>query len=159
VASDWIWEVDKNGFYTYSSPKLFDILGYTTEEIIGKMPFDFMPSPEANRLFKIFNDIRASQKSFDCLENINLHKNGHSVILETSGVPIFDINGKFTGLNLTPAEIKVANLIRRGNNAKEIAELMSLSPRTIYNHRKNIRKKLGIDNKETNLRSYLLSIF
>jgi DNA-binding NarL/FixJ family response regulator len=62
-------------------------------------------------------------------------------------------------LNLTPAEIKVANLIRHGNNAKEIAELMSLSPRTIYNHRKKIRKKLGIENKETNLRSYLLSIF
>jgi PAS domain S-box-containing protein len=98
VTSDWIWEVDKNGFYTYSSPKVFDILGYKAEEIIGKTPFDFMPSPEADQVFMIFNNIRASQKSFDCLENINLHKNGHSVILESSGVPIFDTNGKFTGL-------------------------------------------------------------
>jgi PAS domain S-box-containing protein len=275
VTSDWIWEVDKNGFYTYSSPKVFDILGYKAEEIIGKTPFDFMPPPEADRLFKIFNDIRASQKSFDCLENINLHKNGHSVILETSGVPIFDTNGKFTGyrgidrditqrkrvqeelqkahdelenrveertkeleieksnlneanialqvlldkrhedkkemeenvltnvkemmipyfekirktklnvhqktilsilesylneivspftrktsrayLNLTPSEIEVANLIRHGRTSKEIADIMSLSLRTIYNHRKSIRKKLEIEDKKTNLRSYLLS--
>ena len=61
-------------------------------------------------------------------------------------------------LNLTPVEIKVANLIRHGNNSKEISEIMNLSPRTIYNHRKNIRKKLGLEDKKTNLRSHLLSI-
>jgi DNA-binding CsgD family transcriptional regulator len=64
-----------------------------------------------------------------------------------------------TYLNLTPVEIEVANLIRFGSNSKEIADIMGLSPRTIYNHRKNIRKKLGIENKKTDLRSYLLSIF
>ncbi|HKJ32181.1 MAG TPA: PAS domain S-box protein [Balneolales bacterium] len=62
-------------------------------------------------------------------------------------------------LNLTPTEIHVANLIRHGINSKEIAELMGLSPQTIYNHRKNIRKKFGLENKRTNLRSHLLSIY
>jgi len=62
-------------------------------------------------------------------------------------------------LNLTPTEIEVANLIRYGSDSKEIADLLSLSPRTIYNHRRNIRKKFGLDNKKTDLRSYLLSIY
>jgi PAS domain S-box-containing protein len=62
-------------------------------------------------------------------------------------------------LNLTPTEIEVANLVRYGSNSKEIAELMGLSPRTIYNHRKNIRKKFGLENKKTNLRSHLLSTY
>ncbi|MCJ7540522.1 MAG: PAS domain S-box protein, partial [Desulfobacterales bacterium] len=62
-------------------------------------------------------------------------------------------------LNLTPTEIHVANLIRQGINSKEISDIMSLSPRTIYNHRKNIRKKFGLESKKTNLRSHLLSIY
>jgi PAS domain S-box-containing protein len=60
-------------------------------------------------------------------------------------------------LNLTPTEIQVANLIRHGSNSKEIADILGLSPRTIYNHRKNIRNKFGLKNKKTNLRSHLLS--
>jgi len=51
ITSDWIWEVDKFGFYTYVSPKVHDMLGYKPEEIIGETPFDLMPPAEANRDF------------------------------------------------------------------------------------------------------------
>jgi len=59
--------------------------------------------------------------------------------------------------SLTPMEIQVANLIKEGKNTKEIGEVMTLSPRTIETHRKNIRKKLGIEKRKGNLRSYLLT--
>ena len=277
MTSDWIWEVDHNGFYTYASPKIKDILGYEPEEIIGKTPFDLMTAEEADRVFKIFDTIRGSQQPFHLLENENLHKKGYPVVLETSGIPIFDADGKFCGYrgvdrditrrkqarealrkardelenrvkertreleiqktnleetnialqvllearqedkkeiednvltnvksmiapyfkkikktrlddqqkailnimesylneiispfsrkiplkysSLTPTEIQVASLIRHGMISKEIAEIMGLSPQTIYNHRKNIRKKLGLENKKTNLRSRLLSTY
>jgi PAS domain S-box-containing protein len=97
ITSDWIWEVDKNGFYTYVSPKIRDMLGYEPEEIIGKTPFDLMPPEEADRVTKIFNNISASQKTFDCLENLNLHKDGHPVVLETSGIRTFSDAGEFLG--------------------------------------------------------------
>jgi DNA-binding CsgD family transcriptional regulator len=61
-------------------------------------------------------------------------------------------------LNLTPAEIQIANLIRHGNMTKEIAEIMNVSPRTIETHRKNIRRKVGLEGKRANLRSHLLSL-
>lgn len=50
VTSDWIWEVDANATYTYASPNVKNFLGYEPREVIGKTPFDFMPSEEANRV-------------------------------------------------------------------------------------------------------------
>ncbi|TET62318.1 PAS domain S-box protein [Candidatus Aerophobetes bacterium] len=61
-------------------------------------------------------------------------------------------------LGLTPAQIQVANLVRQGKRTKDIAELLDLSPKTIEDHRKNLRKKLGLKNKKANLRAHLLSI-
>jgi PAS domain S-box-containing protein len=61
-------------------------------------------------------------------------------------------------LNLTQAEIQIANLIRQGNSSKEIAEIINISVRTVNTHRRNIRKKIGLNKKRVNLRSYLLSL-
>lgn len=58
-------------------------------------------------------------------------------------------------LNLTPTEIQVADLIRLGHSSKDISSLLNVSLDAVSFHRKNIRKKLGLTNKTTNLRSYL----
>jgi DNA-binding CsgD family transcriptional regulator len=55
-------------------------------------------------------------------------------------------------------EIRVADLIQQGSSSKEIAALLGLSLRTIESHRKNIRSRLGIANKNENLRAFLLSL-
>jgi PAS domain S-box-containing protein len=86
---DWVWEVDADARYTYASPKIKDILGYAPEETIGKTPFDFMQREEAERVGRKFLEIKNERRSFANLLNVNLHKDGHEVILETSGVPIF----------------------------------------------------------------------
>ncbi|MBE0537521.1 MAG: PAS domain S-box protein [Phycisphaerae bacterium] len=95
--SDWIWEIDTANRYTYVSPTVKDLLGYTPEEVLGKSPFDFMSAEEAARVGGSFNAIRQLCEPFRGLENVSLHKDGHEVVLETSGVPIYDAYGNFSG--------------------------------------------------------------
>ena len=59
---------------------------------------------------------------------------------------------------LTPKEMQIASMVRQGLSTKVIAATLSLSPETVSIHRKNIRKKLGLDSKTANLRSYLMSL-
>lgn len=57
--------------------------------------------------------------------------------------------------NLSPSEVLVVNHIKQGHSNKEIASMLNLSIRTVEFHRDNIRKKLGIKNRNINLHTYL----
>lgn len=59
---------------------------------------------------------------------------------------------------LTPQEMQIASLVKDGKTSKEIADVLHVSETTVHFHRKNLRNKLGLKNKSTNLRSYLLSL-
>jgi PAS domain S-box-containing protein len=92
---------------------------------------------------------------------LNEKQKAYVAILESS---LDDIVSPFSRklsswyLKFTPAEMQIANLIRGGKSTKEIAELLSLSSDTIETHRKNIRRKIGINNKRINLRTCLSHI-
>ena len=95
--SDWVWEVNVQGVYTYVSPKVQETLGYTPEEVLGGTPFDLMPPGEAQRVRAIFDTVVASQQPCYNIENTNRHKDGHEVVLETNAVPVFDASGNLIG--------------------------------------------------------------
>jgi len=96
-SSDLVWEVDARGTYTYVSPKVRDLLGYTPEEVIGRTPFDLMLPDEAVRLRAWFKDIVASRQPMYGVENANRHKDGRVVVLETNAVPFFHASGALAG--------------------------------------------------------------
>jgi len=59
--------------------------------------------------------------------------------------------------HLTDQEMRVAMMIKNGMTSQQIGDLLCISLHTVKTHRKNIRKKLKIDNTDINLVSYLKS--
>ena len=96
-SADWIWEIDKNGFYTFASGKVKQILGYESHEIVGKTPFDLMPKHEAARVRQIYSQLMEDKQPLVDLVNWNLGKNGRLVCLQTNAVPILDGNSELVG--------------------------------------------------------------
>jgi len=94
---EWIWEVDTEGRYTYSSPMVERVLGYTTEEILGKRFYDFFHSDEREQLKSAAFEVFKRKEPFVNFVNRNIHKDGHIVVLETSGVPIIGPDGQLLG--------------------------------------------------------------
>ncbi|MFC1462059.1 PAS domain S-box protein [Verrucomicrobiota bacterium] len=60
--------------------------------------------------------------------------------------------------SLTPKETEISNLVRGGMSTKEVADFLHISLRTVETHRNNIRRKLGLAKKRTNLTTYLRSL-
>lgn len=96
-AMEWIWEVDTRGKYTYASPVVEQILGYKPEEILGKHFYDFFHPEDQEELKKAAFEAFAKKQSFKEFINRNVHKDGETVWLSTSGVPILDEKGELLG--------------------------------------------------------------
>ena len=58
-----------------------------------------------------------------------------------------DNNKYHLKFELSERERQVLYMIRCGNNSKKIAEILNLSPKTVYTHRRNLMRKLGCENR------------
>jgi diguanylate cyclase (GGDEF)-like protein/PAS domain S-box-containing protein len=154
-SSDLIWEVDINARYTYLSPNIKELLGYEANERIGKSPFDFMPEDEAKSIAKKFAEILNERRPFTALENTNQHKDGHKVIMETNGLPIFDEEGLLSGYRGIDRDITERK--RSEEKIKHMAyydELTDLPNRTLFKDRLTQECHLADRNK-----SYVAILF
>ena len=97
TTSDWVWETDEQGVYTYVSPRVADVLGYEPNEMLGKSHLDFMPLEEAHQAIGTVAAMMASKEPFKFMHMKKLHKNGYPVFLETSGMPFFSADGDIRG--------------------------------------------------------------
>jgi len=149
ATSDWIWEVDENGIYTYVSPRVRDLLGYDADEITGRTRSEIMPAGEAERFSSRFESLAARREPFDGVECVTRHKQGHLVVLETSGVPIFDEHQAFKGFRgidrdvtrRKEAEEKERVLLRK--NRELTNQLFSVQERELKSIARELHDELG----------------
>jgi diguanylate cyclase (GGDEF)-like protein/PAS domain S-box-containing protein len=98
TTSDCIWEFDAYGRYTYLSPKFEDITGYSSTEFLGRRPVDLLPDDEAHAYRQKILTSLAAQQPFSSLEYPVSHRNGHRVVVEVGGIPLFSPEGRYLGM-------------------------------------------------------------
>lgn len=107
LIGEWLWEIDLNGLYTYSSPKVKDLLAYAPSEVVGKTPFDFMTVEEAKRMLAIFSDSISNCSSIENIEVTYTHRDGSQIILCLNALPIMNSNGKYMGMRGVNKDITI----------------------------------------------------
>jgi len=113
LTNDWIWEIDPEWKYTYVSPKVYDSMGYSPEEMIGKTPFDFMITEDIIKTKENLRSFVHQYKPLTALENRAKHKNGQVIYLETSGIPMLDEKGKYSGYRGADRDITLRKLYEK----------------------------------------------
>jgi PAS domain S-box-containing protein len=134
-ALEWIWEIDTEGLYTYTSPVVETLLGYKTTEIVGKKHFyDFFTPDIKDELKAAAFDAFSRKEKIRNFENPNIHIDGHIAILESNASPIIDSEGNLIGYRGVDSDIT-----ERKNSEKKIHEkdilfrkLLSNVPDLIY---------------------------
>lgn len=98
TAQEWIWEVDEDGRYTYSSPVVMDILGYHPDEVVGKKFFyDLFDPEDREQLKRVAFGLFERKEVIKGFRNLNRHKDGREIILSKSGMPVLDQAGNLIG--------------------------------------------------------------
>ena len=105
--ADWVWEVDVQGRYTYSNNAAEDILGYTAGQVLGRTPLDFLHPQEVKPFKRLFNSLVKEPRSLRNHVNRYLHRDGSTVVLETSARPILDEQGRLLGFRGISRDVTV----------------------------------------------------
>ena len=105
VAGEYLWENDRQGRFTFLTPKISEFLGYTTQELIGKPASILMPEGESERVKTWLNENMKPDGTFRGLENRLIDKSGKVRWQRVSAVPLHDADGDRIGHRGTAQDI------------------------------------------------------
>ena len=136
TTSDWVWEADKEGNFTYCSPVCEELYGYKPEELLGRSMFDILLTPEwAPEYKKYIQKCIDNFKGYHGIERVSTRKDGSQVFVESSVTPT--VSGEhgvigFHGIDRDITERKEAEeekskLEEKYNQAQKLEALGTLS--------------------------------
>jgi len=118
----WIWEVDEKGICTVCSAKVVEALGYSSDQMIGKEVFNFLPGEEAKKLKDEMSHM--AQMNSNATNKVDLYwlygEDKHPVWIRSYLIPMFDSAGYFKGLRCFSRDITEVRAAQ-----DQIAELRS----------------------------------
>ncbi len=181
----WSSPIKQDGTIVGSVISIFDItarkqMETALDEAYNKLSVKKHALEESNNALKTILDRIETEKKENMLHvqsNINriimpilkkvenISNKNQSEYLTLLKENLLEITSPFIGklenqyAQLSPREVEICKFVKDGMSSKEIAMHLNVSQETVRNQRKNIRKKLNIDNKKINLASFLKTIY
>ncbi|MCW9012722.1 MAG: EAL domain-containing protein [Gammaproteobacteria bacterium] len=91
-----IWVIDKQNYIRFVNQSVADMLGYSVEEMLGKLIFNFQDEEsKAQCRERIVESKKGNSASY---EIDMLHKDGHKVLLQVESAPLYDARKNYDGI-------------------------------------------------------------
>jgi two-component system cell cycle sensor histidine kinase/response regulator CckA len=114
TTSDWVWETDAQGRFTYCSPLCETIYGYRPQELVGEPIFDLLMHPEETAEIRmLFKQCVQAMHGFQNIERRSMTKDGRTIHIEFSGMPVITEDGRVTGFRGIDRDITRRKIIEK----------------------------------------------
>lgn len=121
TTSDWVWETDASGRFTYCSPLCEAIYGYGPQELQGRSLFDLLVhSDEIAEKRSIFNKCVENKQAFHNIEHRSLTRDGQIIHIESSGRPVMAEDGRVIGFRGIDRDVTNRKLIEKERQELEV---------------------------------------
>ena len=95
---DLVVVLDKQGRYTYVSPRIREVLGFTPEELLQKNLGERTHEDDKVAMRMLHEELVAGKTTYATLDYRTLHKDGTWRYLRATSSPLFDAEGQITGV-------------------------------------------------------------
>src|SRR5262249_50851354 len=96
IAGEGIWMVDTTARTNFVNDRMASILGYSKDEMLGRLCPDFLDPEERDRGWRDFEACK--KRDIGPQEYRFRNKDGSIVWLDVTGTGMFDDTGRFTGI-------------------------------------------------------------
>jgi len=96
IASEWFWEMDAQGRFTYVSPRLLEVSGFEAGHFLGRRRDDLIAEAAPENLHLYQQAVAQHQPFRDFIYGLRA-ADGSLRQLAASGKPLFDKDGRFIG--------------------------------------------------------------
>ncbi len=121
IAADWFWETDAEHRLVFISSGYAKLFGLVDDQMLGRTPLEVAQALDPRR--KINTDKMAAMVRGEAFVNQHLYargQNGEAIVLNNSGRPIRDADGRFLGFR--GAVVDVSETHRLTRELRRLAE-------------------------------------
>ncbi|HEX3846571.1 MAG TPA: EAL domain-containing protein [Steroidobacteraceae bacterium] len=97
ATQEWIWELDSKGIYTFCSPAVESILGYSPEQLVGTSCLDIVAPNIRNTLADLLKRGVAEKRGWRDLVLHMRHSKGGIRWVDSNALPLVDPSGHVHG--------------------------------------------------------------